>query len=175
MTVPERSSLFQLPRDVREEFERRLVAGGFSGYAGICEWLKERGFAVSRSAAQRYGQRFEARLGAIRIASEQAKAIAEAVTGDGTTLNEALTRMCQQKALDVLIRMDEPDPEKTDLSKMGAMIASLDRAAVAREKWLAECREKAKSAADEVVRTARGGGLSEEKAEEIRKKILGIV
>ncbi len=168
-----RSSLFRLPDEVRKEFERKLVARGFSGYEALCAWLKERGFAISSSAAKRYGQRFEARLAAIRIASEQAKAIAGAVGDDGGAVGETLMRLCQRKALDVLMSME--DEEKADFPKMGAMIASLDRAAIAREKWAAECRAKAKSAAEEVVKAARGGGLSEEKAEEIRKKILGIV
>jgi DNA-binding transcriptional regulator YhcF (GntR family) len=58
---------------------------------------------------------------------------------------------------------------------MGVMVAKLSKASVDQKKWMAEVRSKARDTAEEVVREVKKSGLSEETAEEIRKKILGIV
>jgi hypothetical protein len=39
---------------------------------------------------------------------------------------------------------------------------------------MAEVREKARATADDVARSLKKGGLSDDQADEIRKKILGI-
>jgi len=55
------------------------------------------------------------------------------------------------------------------------MVAKLNKTAILQKKWISDMREKARAAADDVVKVAKAGGLSAEKAEEIRRKILGIV
>lgn len=153
--------------------DRRLIAGGFSGYQELADWLREQGFELSRSALHRYGQQFENRLAALKIATEQARAITEAVGDEEGVMGDALTRLAQEKAFQVLVEME--DAGEVSLPKLGRMIADLNRTSIAQKKWMAEMRKKAAAAAESVVKTARQGGLSDEKAEEIRKKILGIV
>jgi len=164
-----------LPENVRREFEQRLISGGFSGYQSLSDWLKSNGYEISRSAAQHFGQEFQARLGAIRIVTEQARAITEAVGDDSGMLGDALTRLCQEKAFKVLINMEQPDQEKIDLQKMGMMIAKLNNVAIFQKRWMREIKEKVHSTADDVSKKVRVYGLPQEKAEEIRKRILGIV
>jgi hypothetical protein len=173
--MPARSSISRLPKEIREAFEKKLIGGGFCDYDGLAAWLKEQGFEISRSAVHRYGQEFESKLSAIKLATEQARAITEAVGDEEGVMGDALTRLCQEKAFKVLVEMQDPDPATADISKMGIMIARLNRAAVTQKKWMAEAREKVKATAEDVGKTVKSAGLSEEKAEEIRKKILGIV
>ncbi len=171
--MPKRSSVDMLPEEIRAELNRRLISGGFSGYEALAEWLGEQGWEFSKSSVHRYGQKLEKRLAAIRIATEEARAITEAAKDDEGVMNDALIRLVQEKTFQALVEME--DAGEIALHKVGRMIADLSRSSIAQKKWMAETREKAKAASDEVVTLARKSGLSEEKAEEIRRKILGIV
>jgi len=172
--MPPRSSISRLPRDIREAFEKRLIAGGFADYDGLAAWLKEQGFEISRSAAHRYGQEFENKLSAIKIATEQAKAITEAVGDEEGAMGEALTRLCQEKAFNVLIKMEDLDPGQTNISKMGIMIARLNRAAVTQKKWAREVRDKARQAVKNIEEKGKARGLSPEAMKMIKEEIYGI-
>lgn len=172
--MPARSKITQLPDDIRGELERKLITGGFSDYAALEIWLRDQGYEISRSAIHRFGQDFEAKCEAIRIATEQAKAIVTTVGDDEGSMNEALIRLIQQLSFDILVKNQDADIAAL-LPKMGVMVAKLSKASVDQKKWMAEVRGKAKTTAEEVVREVRKSGLTEETAEEIRKKILGIV
>jgi len=175
--MPQRPAVTQLPEKIRKELNRRLEANGFSDYQGLSDWLAEQGYGISKSAIHRYGQQFEERLAAIRIATEQAKVISEAVGDEEGAMNDALIRLVQERAFDVLVNLQSDDPEEFSkvFSKMGLMVARLSRASVAQKKWQAEAREKAKTAAKAIDTIVKKAGLSTEKAAEIQKKILGIV
>jgi hypothetical protein len=172
--MPPRSSISRLPRDIREAFEKKLIAGGFADYDGLAAWLKEQGFEISRSAAHRYGKEFEEKLSAIKIATEQARAITEAVGDEEGVMGDALTRLCQERAFNVLVQMEAPDPKKVDVSKMGIMIARLNRAAVTQKKWAREVRDKARQAVKNIEEKGRARGLSPEALTMIKEEIYGI-
>ena len=55
-----RNSVGQLPQSVREWLDKSLVEGNFSGYQLLEEALRDKGFAISKSAIHRYGQRSSA-------------------------------------------------------------------------------------------------------------------
>lgn len=168
----QKSKVDMLPEKIKTELNKRLVLGRDT-LDTLMDWLHSQGCdIVSRSGLHRYGQQFDSKLAAIKIATEQAKAVAEAASDDEGAMNEALIRLVQQKSFDVLVNLQD---EEVNLPKMGVMIAKLSKASVDQKKWMAEVRQKAKATADEVVKVAKKGGLSGEKAEEIRKKILGIV
>jgi ribosomal protein S9 len=169
--MPARSKVTCLPEPIRAELDKRLITTGFSDYSSLEAWLQEQGFEISRSAIHRYGQEFEEKIMAIKVATEQAKAIAEAAGDEEGAMNEALIRLIQQKSFDVLVGLEGG----ADLPKMGTMVARISRASVQQKKWMTEVRQKTRSTADEVAKEVKKGGLSAEKAEEIRKKILGIV
>lgn len=175
--MPQRPAVTQLPEDIQAELNRRLVANGFSDYRGLSDWLAEQGFEISRSAVHRYGRQYEERLAAIKVATAQAKAISAAAGDEEGAMNDALIRLVQERAFDVLINLQSDDTAEFAkvFPKMGTMVARLSRASVAQKKWQAEAREKAKSAAKAVDKIVKQSGLSTEKADEIRRKILGIV
>jgi len=171
--MPQRPMVTQLPDDLRAELDRRLISSGFSGYVALSEWLQEQGYTISKSALHRYGQQFEARMAALQVATAQAKAIAEAVADDEGAMGEALTRLAQQKAFEVLLQMEET-PEGISLPALGRMIADLNRAGVAVKKYMAEVRARSQATAEAVAAEVQRAGLSAETVELIRRRILGI-
>ena len=138
--MPKRSAIYELPDEVRKELEKRLITGGFSKFQELSEWLAEEGFEISKSSIHRYGQKFDDRLSAIKIATEQAQAIAESSKDDEGAMSEALTRLVQEKIFTALIKMEEPG--EVSLSKIGKTVADLTRASVSQKKWMLEMREK---------------------------------
>lgn len=168
-----RSKVLTLPDDVRRALDERLVAAGFGGYEALAEWLQTQGFEISRSAVHRYGQAFEARLGALRLASEQARAIVAEVGDDAGELGEALTMVAQQKTFDLLVDL-EVDGGKVAYDKLISATAKLNAAAVQQKRWRQDVRQRVERAAREVEQIARAGGLSDALAEQIRAKMLGV-
>jgi len=171
--MPPRSTVSALPKEVKEWLDKALIDGNFSGYEALEDELRERGYAISKSSIHRYGKEFEARIAALKIATEQAKAISESIPDDAGAMNDALIRLVQQKAFDVL--MDLEKKGDANIKDVSIAIARLSRASVQQKKWMAEAREKAKSAADAIKKTAQKGGLSEDVIKQIEEQVLGIV
>ncbi len=165
-----RSKISKLPKAFKEWLDQSLIEGDFSGYDELAAELKARGFDISKSAIHRYGQEFEEKLAAIRIATEQARAITDAIPDDAGAMNDALIRLVQQKAFDVLVKMEEG----ASIKDIGLMVARLSNATVKQKQWQAEVREKASVAADAVEAIAKKGGLSKAALDTIRRDILGI-
>jgi len=172
--MPARSKITLLPDALRAELERRLIGSGFANYDAIAKWLREQDVDISRSAVHRFGQDFATKCEAIKLATEQAKAIVATVGDDEGNMNEALIRLIQQLSFDILVKNQDADIAAL-LPKMGVMVAKLSKASVDQKKWMSEAKGKAKDAAEEVVKAVKKSGMSEKTAEEIRKKILGIV
>ncbi len=171
--MPVRSSVTSLPSEVKEWLDKALVDGNFSGYEALAEALNEKGFNISKSSLHRYGKNFEETLSAVKIATEQAKAIVESCPDEAGTLNDALIRLVQQKAFQALGRI-EADKEDITLADLGHMISSLGRASTTVKKYATEVKARTIEAAKEVEKVAKKGGLSEDAVQMIRSKILGI-
>lgn len=169
--MPRRASVELLPEDTKAWLDKALVGSGFSGYEALAAALEEKGFAISKSALHRYGAKFEESLAAVKIATEQAIAIAEACPDEKGAMNEALMRLVQEKTF---LLLTECQHEKPDLTKIGHMVADMTRASVNQKKWAEQVRAKTQIAAAEVTQKARKGGLSEEAIKQIEEEILGI-
>lgn len=178
--MPQRSAVAQLPEPIRQDLEQKLLKGGFADYAGLADWLTEQGFEISRSAVHRFGQQFESRLQALKLATDQAKAIAAASKDDEGDMNEALIRLVQTKTFEVLVALDEAESEDApgvDLAKIGRMVADLARSSVQQKKFSdqreREIRKTERESAAERAETAvRSAGMSATSAAELRRKIL---
>lgn len=168
--MPPRSKIKQLPADIKRWLDQSLVEGNFSGYELLEKELAERGFAIGKSSINRYGQEFEGRLHALKLATEQARAISESSPDDAGMMNDALIRLVQQKAFDTLLKMEEG----ASIKDVGLMVARLSNATVKQKQFAAEVREKAAAAAEAVEKIAKKGGLSAATVKEIRSQILGI-
>lgn len=175
--MPKPSSIEVLPQAVKEWLDRSLVENSFSGYQALEAELKERGYTISKSAIHRYGQNFEKRLAAVKMATEQAKAIVDGVPDDEGKFSEALMRLAQEKIFGVLMDF-EPDPDKPmNLSSLAKAAAELSRASVTQKKWAAEVKSKMAAKFAELERESEAGKRSfdAETLRIVREEIYGIV
>lgn len=172
-----RSKIELLPEDIRKALEQRLIAQAFGGYDALAEWLAEQGFEIHRASIHRFGQKFEERCRMLKVSTDQARAIVEASPDEDGAMNEALIRLTQQKAFDLLMEL-EIDPDTIEFPKLARAIADMTRAGVGLKKYSSEVRARAKAVADNVAEKMKAAvarkGMSAEAADEIRREILGI-
>jgi hypothetical protein len=168
--MPPRSKVAQLPPEVKAWLDQALVESNFSGYEALSAELEARGIQIGKSALHAYGQSFEDKLSALRMASEQARAVVAAAPDEEGAVNEALMRLVQEHLFKMLMAQDG----KIDLPKVAKAVAELGRASVVQKKWQAEVRAKAEAAAQAVEKIARKGGLNADTVSEIRREILGV-
>ncbi|MBV4522179.1 DUF3486 family protein [Pseudomonas sp. SWRI74] len=168
--MPPRSKVSSLPKAVKAWLDKALAENNFSEYESLASELMAQGFAISKSALHRYGQDFESKLSALKVASEQAKAVVEAAPDEEGAVNEALMRLVQEHLFKLLMS----DGKTMDLPKVAKAVAELGKASIAQKKWQAEFREKAEAAAARVEKIAKKGGLNQETVNEIRREILGM-
>ena len=138
-----RSKVVQLPANIKQWLDQVLVAQSFGGYEALANELKERGYAVSKSSLHRYGQSFEDRLGALKTATEQAKAIVSEVGDEEGATNDALLRLIQEK---LFVALTESDPEKqlafSWMPELAKAVANLTRASVQQKGWALKVRKE---------------------------------
>ena len=171
--MPQRNSVYYLPEEVKQELDRLLIENHFTDYRGLEHWLKNQGFTISKSSIHRYGVKFQSQLDGIKIAAEQAKAIAEACGDDEAMMAEALTSLAQNKLFGVL-RDIEPCSDEIELPDLVKAIATLNRSSVNIKKYSRDVKAKVKSASEEVTQVATRNGLSDTAVDEIKRSILGI-
>lgn len=171
--MTQRSKVTTLPEVTRAELDRRLIAGGFRDYGELETWLKELGYEIGKSSIHRYGSKLEERLDQLKRATDQAKALVAAAPDDAGDMSQAVLRLMQEKIFSALMEM-EVDAESQSLGGLAKALAPLVRANIAQQKFAAEVRDKARTAAESVEKLARKGGLGADMVDTIRKQILGI-
>ena len=176
-----RAGVSQLPEEVRDELNRRLVASSFSGYGALADWLAAQGFTISRSAVQRYGAKLEAEFDLAMADVRRARALAKAVRDEGDDDGDMLAAtsgILQDNLLRVAIalRTADSDPETAakSISLVARAHADVGRMQLQLSKWREEQAEKARQAAERCAQVARRGGLTPEAVDVIRREILGI-
>lgn len=145
----------QLPDELADELDRRLVERRFSGYIELAEWLnaqlEKRGLEmrVSHAAIHRHGRKFAERLNQLQTATQMAKAVAEEAGDDEGALNTALLRLAQEKLFALLMEFDkyENDEELRGaipviLQKVTRAVAGMSRAAVQQNKWRVQFKKE---------------------------------
>ncbi len=179
---PYKGKIKRLPPDLRAEFDRRLVAGAFSDYRGLARWLRENGYSISHTALARYGRALDRKLEALKLATEQARAVVKAAGAADDTINEGLMRLVQGDLFRVLVELKEADPEKIDVNSLARNVASICRSSVQMRRAAEEMRvgigRRVLAAERKVVAAARKGspgGLSAAAEKRIRAALLEIV
>jgi hypothetical protein len=175
------SSITALPDDVRRWLERALSDQNFSGYEALEALMRDKGYAVSKSAIHRYGQKIERRMAAIKASTEAAKLLTEAAGDDQDARSEAVIALVQTEMFESIIAIQEAGDDELNasdrlglMSKAAKNIATLARASIAQKQFKTQVRAKAAEVADKAARLASKGGLSAESVAEIRRSILGI-
>jgi hypothetical protein len=160
----------ELPQELKQEIDNLLVQGDVT-YDDIKEHLAAKGHDISRSSIGRYGKEFFANYRELRIIEEKSRTLVSEA-GDSMILDEAASKLFAQKILELQLA------GKFDLKKNSRILADfakLQAASIMRERMKQDFVKKTTAAAADVVKIVKKGGLSEDKAEEIRKRILGIV
>lgn len=169
----QRSSVEKLPEPVKKWLDKALIEGNFSGYEALEEELRGRGFAISKSGIHRYGTKLQEKIDGVRKSTEMARILAAEVGDDEGVLNDALVRILQDKLFHLVMDL-EVDPSKINVQSLSRSIADLARASISQKKYMAEVRAKSKAAAEDISKEVKKAGLSDEAANDIRKRILGI-
>ena len=165
----QRSSVSQLPAEIREELESRLIGSGFGGYTSLSEWLAGQGYEISRSAVHRHGQRLERQISKVKAATEMAVALVKDTPDDQGATSEAALRIVQQKMFELLL-----ETEDGDIKSMGAAATALGRAARANLAVRTERRKAMTEAADKVRSEQAALGLSDEVLERIDAILMPV-
>jgi hypothetical protein len=184
-----RHKIPNLPKELREELERKLREEDFESYRELSKWLAGNRYEVSHAALQMHHVKFEQHLEAIKLATAQAREIVAASPDDDNQISEALMRLVQTALFDVLVDLitqrkarakSEPgkNPPNMNVTVLGRTVANLGRAAIAQKKWIAQTRavvrEKVGEAKETLSKAEKGAGLSGEAAEKIRAALAGI-
>lgn len=175
------TSIDGLPEEVRTWLNQALTEANFTGYQALEELLREQGFAISKSAIHRYGQKIERRMAAIKASTEAAKLITEAAGDEQDLRSEAVIALVQSEMFDSIIAIQEADSEEISaedriglLSSAAKNIATLTRASIAQKQFKTQVQARALEAAEKVAKLAKKGGMSATTVDEIRRSILGI-
>ena len=171
--MPRRSKVIDLPIEIRQELEKRLMANAFSDYEGLSAWLADQGYEVSRSSVHRFGQSFEDRVGALRLATEQARVLCESSPDDDGVMGEALMRLAQEKMFSLLVEM-QVDPETVDITRLVKSISELSRSHVGLKQYQAKVRERVAAARETMEKAAESGGINPQVRAAIERE-LGIL
>lgn len=180
-TMRNKSQLLKLPVEILRQVNEMIVATGpeRKTYDEIAAWVVEQGFQTSSSSIDRYAK-WLITLEKVKLLGEQARVIIEEAGQDSPLrIEEAASKLgavVMMELFQEVMKGDEIDPQK--IGRLMGDFAKLQAASVAREKLKADFKERTgklvKQAAEDVARVAKSRGLTDEVAEEIRKKILGI-
>lgn len=178
------TAIDRLTPEHKKLLDDKLFENGFNGYADLSDWLGELGYEIGKSSIHRYGQKLERKLAAVQASTQAAIMIAEASPDDGDARSQAVLSLVQTELFNALVDFQNAtDDEEGNidpmvrigmLAKAGKGIAEIVKASVLQKQHAIDVREKAKVAAKEVETIVKSSGLSDETADLIRAKILGI-
>ena len=174
--MPARSKVSQLPPEIRDELDRRLVAGAFSGYTELAEWLDGTGHRISRSALHDHGSKLERKIEAMRLATEQARAIVAGAPDSEGAMSEATLRMAQERLFTLLNEADGGSLK--DVATAARAVAEMARAGISvaaeRRKALAAAAERVDRKLAEAADSAEATDDPREVLRRIRQDVYGI-
>ncbi|AAU90972.1 conserved hypothetical protein [Methylococcus capsulatus str. Bath] len=186
--MPPRSSVYQLPPEVQEELNTRLVGSGFGGYRDLSAWLKDQGYHISKSALHSYGQEFElefkSSMEAAFTVEKLSKALVAQRDDSEAAMLEAAAMVGQEILLKLMIalRQAESDPTKAakTISLATRSLADLGRMTLDQKKWQDQLRkqlqEEAGAKLDRLEAGARAGKgkLDAETLRIVRQEVYGL-
>ncbi len=158
----------ELPVKLREQAHRLILEG--MTYEDLARWSKDNGYDISRSSWGRYGKEFYEAYQSIKRFEDQSRALSSDA-GENLTMEEAIGKLLMQK---VMAAITAGDFDILEAPRLLRDIAKLQSSNIQREKYKAEIFNKAKTAAQNVAKIAKKGGMTEETVRAIRKQILGI-
>ncbi len=181
--MPARSKIDQLPPEIRDKFQKELLAKNFCGYEEIADWLNAQladeglEIRISRSGVHRFGQEFQAKCEDVKTSTEMARAFVGASGDDEGNLNEATIRLIQTMVFDLLLKAKKDEDGKYDvadiLPKIGVMVAKLSKASVDVKKYATEIKKKTEQAVVNIESKAKKR-MDPELFKIVKEEIYGI-
>jgi len=171
--MPKRPLINELPSELKAALDKRLIEEGFQNYQALSAWLGEKGFEISKSSLHRYGQHFEEKIQSLKLATEQARTIAETVGDDENSLGDALTRLAQQKAFQALLDISDQGSEKISFPTLVRAISDLNRSSVTIKRFRSEVLKKLNETL-KLLEKDSGAVSGVQMLEKIRKEVYGI-
>jgi hypothetical protein len=183
-----RSKIAELPSEVIDDLNSKLIERGFSGYEDLVHWLKDMGYDISKSSLHRHGSALENEFSEAMADARRTRALARAAResedGDGGELLEAASGIMQDNLLRLSLKLKNSEGKPEDAAKTLSLIsrafADIGRFDISRQKWQAENEARIRSeerqkAADAVAASAKQLGVSLETIEAIRRDVLGMI
>jgi hypothetical protein len=163
-----------LPEDLRRELDERIAKREFTNYTGLKRWLGSHGCQIATLAVRRHTLKLEAKIEAVRLATEQARAVVEASeSSNEVDINQALMRLVQQHLFTLLMELNVAELTEVNLAALARTVATLARASVAQQKYAAEMRTHV-LAAQRTVAEAEARGLTEVGVAQIKQVLMQI-
>ena len=173
----------KLPPDLKEQLDQMLTEGTLHSCRQLAKWLGDNGFEISHAAIHKYGQKFERKLEAVRMATEQARIVCEQFKGDDEGMQKALMRLVQTHLFEVLTAANEMEKGSADeeggtvapvnITALARSVSGLARAETEHRRWAERARANV-AEAEKKVDEARSKGLSKDAAEQIKAVLLEI-
>lgn len=171
--MPRKSSIKQLDPRIKSAVDS-AIREDRATIDDIVAIIRELGGDASRSAVGRYKQKAEEQMVRYREAQEVAKVwIGKLQTDPEGDVGRLLAEMLRTTAFSTLGDIEAASPQ--DIMFLGKALKDLASAdKLTADRIMVVRREAAKEAAAVAVKEAKGAGLSDEAADVIRKKILGV-
>jgi len=179
-----RTKIQLLPEDLKSELDRRLSAGTFRSCRSLSKWLRDNGYQISEDSLQRFGENFDRRLDAIRLATEQARIVCAQFKDDDVDMQTALLRLVQTRLFEILSAINQKARKRratsgsekiatVNITALARSVSGLARAESENRKW-AEKARAAVAMATKKLDEARDKGLSKNAAAQIRAVLMEI-
>ena len=169
----------RLPKDLRDELDRLIAAGGLS-VDDVWTWLRDREVEVGRSSVHRHMQSVEETAADLRRAREAAVAIVQQIgpeAAEGTT-GQLLTEVVQTIAFKVAQGQLAQGGAGLDMESLMFLASTVQKLASAQStdagRILKIRRETASSAAKAAEKAAVADGVSAATVKAITHAVLGI-
>jgi hypothetical protein len=177
-----RSKIKDLPGEVVDDLNARLIARGFSGYDELAGWLRDLGYDISKSAVHRHGSALEAEFEEAMADARRTRALARAAREEGgeddNAMLSAATEIMQDNLLRVSLKIKAGDEEAAGEAKALSLVArafsDVGRLDIARQKWMAETRQRLDKLEEEANSGAGGRRIDAETLRIVRQEIYGI-
>lgn len=182
--MAKRSTISQLPENVRREFELKLAQNGFADYTALTEWLNGQGYEISRSAVHRYGKQVQERFESIKATTEAARLIAEGAADDDDSRTAAIMGLMQEELFNLLIEMKKISREELPtlarfelMTEASRKVSSFSQASTRLKEYQAKVKDKmaAKFAELEAESAKQDSGLDTDTLQRIRREVYGVM
>jgi hypothetical protein len=175
---PHRSLRIQeLLPEVRAELNDRIAKRNFDSYRDLKIWLRQHGCLIATVAVQRHANKLEKKLAAVRLATDQARAVVEAAGDHDGDINEAMLRLVQQHLFTVLVELNGVDLNRANIPALARSVSALGRASILQKKYADDLRDRIAqkvAAANQALEAARTRGLTDDAAGQIKRALLEI-